>query len=339
MMAVMISVDVLDFERSSFPMSLSQSGGECLIRFGQFVSTPFFFACEKLALAVLAPGDGRIFSVFARCIGAMLFTVFGVAALTGWLVGGCLKMAGAYLTGRPFMYVGGEGKEQWGDEFSLMTFNVCMYESGYPMILGGVMPARLRMDGVADLIKASRAEMVVLQELSLGPSEELIERLKGEYPHFYTNVGNPGAWLQHTLIGPELFIASKAPIVSEPRFVPYVCNEKKLGFFCLETPNCWIINAHFPEEDQEAIFEEVSREAARLKDETGKGSVLAGDLNYRKPIPESLFHDAREFTPTCGDEVNDFVLVNDGLGVREVSLVDCDLSDHKPILAKIQVGR
>ncbi|MBX7067605.1 MAG: endonuclease/exonuclease/phosphatase family protein [Parachlamydiales bacterium] len=345
MLYSMISSDVTDVERIPFAPSFCISGGEGLIDFGQLLARPFFWSCEKLALEVIRPKDGRVFSVFKKYIAILLFALVGIFAMPGWLVGSTLKMAGAALSGRAFMYRQGEGDERWGEEFSVLSFNACMYESGFPVILGGVAPASQRIEQVANLIRESNAEVVVLQELSLGPSEALMEEIKKEYPHFYTNVGNPGAWIQHTMVGPELFIASKAPIVSEPRFVSYAEGSRKLGFFCLETPTCWIVNAHFPEENQEAVLVEVSQEIERLKAETGKPCVLAGDLNYRKTIPENLFHDAREFTPTCprDGEVDDFILVDRAsfdegmISVKEIGLIDCELSDHVPILAKITI--
>ncbi len=349
------------------PFSLRIGAGETLIDFGQFVCQPFFWACQKLALEVVQPKDDRILAIFKRCVAIFIFTSIGVATALGWLVGSGLKIAGAALSGKPFVYAQGKGAEHWDQKgFSLLSFNVCMYESGFPILLGGVMPANYRTDRLAQLLKEADADIVLLQELSLGPSELLMKELEETYPHFYTNIGSPTAWLQQTTIGPELFIASKSPIVSEPRFVPYTRGRHKLGFFCLETPTCWIINAHFPEEAQDKVLLQVSEQVEKLRLETGKPCVLAGDLNYRKKIPEELFHDAKELLPTCTnllgarlfgrddpsppDEVDDFILIDKDsfeagkMRIEEIKVLELPdwdnprkaLSDHRPVFAQVR---
>ncbi len=308
-----------------------------LIDFGQIVCQPFFWACEQLALEVLLPKDDRMFAIFQRCIFAFLYAVMGTIFFTGWIFGSSIKMVGTALSGRPFIYQKGGGKEQWGKTFSLLSFNACMYESGFPMLLGGVMPASFRLERLIHLVQEKDPDILVLQEFSLGPSQVLMEALKEMYPHFYTNVGEPAAWMQHRTVGPELFIASKAPIISEPKFIPYEKGTHKMGFFCLETPTCWIVNAHFPEEDQEEVLRQVANEVKKLN----KPCVLAGDLNYRNKIPKSLFYDAKNGT---GD---DFVLVDRAsfskgkIGVATIEEIPDPgtswnaLSDHLPIFAKI----
>lgn len=350
-------------------ISPTQKPGTCLINMGQRICHPFFWSCENLALQVIHPKDDRLCSLFKRVVAALLFGTLGIVTLPGWIGGSCIKMGGTALSGKPFLYKPGLGQESWGQTISLLSFNVCMYESGFPMLLGGVMPASHRIDRLAALVHNSNAEMVVLQELSLGPSEQLIERIKHQYPHFYTNIGGPTAWIQHRMVGPELFIASKAPIVSEPRFVPYLQGKHKLGFFCLETPACWVINAHFPEDHLDAVLEQVVREINTLKKQTGKPCILAGDLNYHKKIPEKYFFDPKGDAPTCTtalsakmfglkepeihSELDDFILVDrvshdtKKIEVQQITHIKLTnrenpwlaLSDHDPLLAQIKIGR
>lgn len=348
---------------ASQPISPTQAVGVCLIDFGQWICQPFFWSCEKLAVEILHPQEDRIFPLFQQCVGVFLYTIFGSVTLPAWVVGSCLKMGGAALSGKPFMYKRGLGKESWGPTFSLLSFNACMYESGLPMLLGGVMPASYRIERLANMLQSMDPDFVAIQELSYGPSEQLIKHLKHKYPHFYTNIGNPLAWIQQKTIGPELFIASKAPLVSEPQFIPYSHGAHKLGFLCVETPTCWIINAHFPEDDRALL--QVAQEIERLKAATGKPCILAGDLNYRKKIPKELFFDPKDDTPTCTNrlqakmfgskepdpptELDDFILVDRSshddktLHVEKIELINLPdedspwkaLSDHKPIFARI----
>lgn len=365
----MSCTEITDLSFDLRAVAPSEVVGEAMIDFGQFICQPFFWSCENLAVEWIQPKDDQIFSIFKRAIAVVLFVTLGIATIGGWVVGNCLKMAGAALTGKPYAYKAGEGAERWGEEFSLLSFNSCMYESGFPMLLGGVMPASYRVDRLAEMVLELDPDIVLLQELCLGPSKVLMERLKEQYPHFYTNIGPADAWIQHKTIGPELFIASKSPIVSPPRFVSYVEGKVKLGFFCLETPTCWIVNAHFPEEAQDVVLNQIAEEMQRLTVETGKPCVLAGDLNYRRAIPQELFHDPKEFVPTCNNllssrmfgqeeqepfgEVDDFILIEKNAfdthrmeipEIRLVDLLDGDnpwraLSDHKPVLARVRTTR
>lgn len=327
MTSITIESDEKVYQEPFWTSSPRKTVGWALIDVGQVLAKGFFVSCEKLALTLIQPKDPRILQVFKRAIAALCFTLLGVLFLPGWIVGSCLKMVGTALSGVPYIYLKGKGKEAWNEKgFSLLSYNCCMYESGFPMLLGGVMPASYRIDSIAKRIKQEDPDIVLLQEMSLGPSENLIEKLKDHYPHFFTNIGNPTAWIQSKTVGPELFIASKAPLVSEPLFIRYTAPEasQKMGFFCLETPSCWVINAHFPEENQELCLKQIYERASQFK----KPFVLVGDLNYRKEIPKELFFDPRkeDNAPTCSnvlaakmfgkpepeirEELDDFILVD-----------------------------
>ncbi len=350
---------------SSYPaLATKQQVGRHMIQFGEWVCHPFFWSTEKLALQLIHPKEDRLFPLFQRAMLTLLFATLGFSTLACWLLGNALKMCGAALLGGPFLHELGNAKEQWQNEISLLSFNVCMYDSALPMLLGGVMPASFRMSELAKLIQTSNPDLVVLQELSYGHSQELMKRLQNQYPHFYTNIGPPTAWIQHRAVGPELFIASKAPSVSPPQFIPYKHGVHKMGFFCLETPTCWILNAHFPEKQQEEVLKQVALESEKLRAKTGKPCILAGDLNYRKRVPNALFYDAGKDQPTCSTvlaprmfgkkdpdppaELDDFILVDQPsfqqgkIHVKEMRLLEQPhphnpwkaLSDHTPLLAK-----
>lgn len=344
---------IAELEEKTWGWPSRQTVGWALIDVGQFISRPFYWSCEKLALQVIQPQNSKVFDVFRRAIGTLLFGTLGCVSLLGWLGGGALRMAGTCVAGVPYIYQKGEAKQKEKKNFSLLSFNACMYESGLPMLLGGVMPASHRVDRLAELIQKNQPDLVVLQELALGPSKDLMEKIKKEYAHFYTHVGNPGAWIQSKIVGPELFIASKVPIVSEPQFIPFRESKAshKLGFFCVETPTCWVINAHFPEEHQEACLKQIHEKCLEFK----KPCVLAGDLNYRKKIPEELFFDPKGEEPTCFDllsgssEIDDFIIADTQswkakkIGFEKQEIITTEhsseawkaLSDHKPILAQI----
>jgi endonuclease/exonuclease/phosphatase family metal-dependent hydrolase len=214
---------------------------------------------------------------------------FPITAL-GFLLGGVIQMAGDLISDQPFIYIKGNAPESWNEnKHTLFTLNVCMYWGLLPMLFGGVSPARNRLDPLERLIRAQNPDIVVLQEMSSSSGKRLAARLNDKYAHFFTHIGGSGTWINSGTIGAELFVASKAPIVSV-KFVPYedANAARKIGFFCIETPSSWVITAHFPDQTDETwqthrnLLTQIANTIDELKMTTGKPCVLLGDLNIRR---------------------------------------------------------
>lgn len=270
----------------SITTSLSESIGKKLIDFRQTITEPFYWVTENLAIDLFCSKD----LPSKRSARIFFHSVLSLTLVPEWVIGNLLRTLGTYIMKKPYYYIAGEGREQETNKrLSLLTFNVCMYESGLPMVFGGVMPARERVKKLAAFLEDADADVVLLQEMSLGAAKRLFSLLKEKYAHVYTNIGPAFAWIYS--IGPELMILSKAPLTEQPpEFVPYKAegSSYKLGFFCLETPLCWIINAHFPGKNylsasgQKELLQEIVQKMKDLKAKTGKPCILAGDLNIRR---------------------------------------------------------
>jgi hypothetical protein len=104
----------------------------------------------------------------------------------------------------------------------------------------------------------------------------------------YTNIG---ASHFHTTIctsGPELFFASKVPVLGKPSFFPYKLHSDKAGYFCAETEVAWVLSAHFPDGQQDMwphrrlLLDQVHQKMQELERTTGKKAIFMGDLNVRR---------------------------------------------------------
>src|SRR5262249_29605445 len=149
--------------------------------------------------------------------------------------------------------------------------NACMYWGGLPDHGGGLAPAHTRMDKLVAILEKENADFVALQEVSFGPGLALAERLKKNYRSIYTNIGAPAYHGKWYTAGPELFFASKKPIIGRPVFVPFERSSDKVGYFCVETEEAWILSAHFPDgqnemwEHRRALLDQVHTKMQELE--------------------------------------------------------------------------
>ena len=149
----------------------------------------FFIGCALIGSAILA-----------------LFTAPGGAALR-YLV--------CHLQKEPFVYCRGLAAEKilQNQEFSHLCWNVCCIPGGYAITDGGVMPWEHRIDRIASRIQEQNVDVVCLYELfDTDAALCLYDQMKGNYAHFYFNVGPRP-------IGPAsgIFVASKFAI-KDPEF-------------------------------------------------------------------------------------------------------------------------
>ncbi len=257
--------------------------GQGLEFLGDTIKTPYYRGTEWFV------SDARVTGVVKKSFAFLFGAATSLLSIPFYVLGGLVEATGGLITQKPFHHIRGDASESWNErKFSIFDLNVCMYWGGLPIPFGGVDPARLRLPQLAKLIQEKDADIVALQELSFGEGRKLASLLKDKYAHFYTNIGGLQAKTTFYSAGTELFFASKAPIVSEPKYIPYPNpHGEKLGFFCIETPTCWFLTAHFPDGKKEMwatrreLLDLVHSTAVRLKKETGKSYCFTGDLNIR----------------------------------------------------------
>jgi endonuclease/exonuclease/phosphatase family metal-dependent hydrolase len=113
--------------------------------------------------------------------------------------------------------------------------------------------------------------------MAFGPSLALYERLKTRYAHFYFRIGPNPKGLESCL-----FVASQYALVSEPLFVPFHgYTWMKRGYFCLETPQFWVVTTHMEPKDKRVRvtqFRQITRKMQELAQT--KPCFLLGDLNF-----------------------------------------------------------
>ncbi len=378
-----VDIDTFDTIATPIPSLPTWDFGSKLQEFGLLLTQPMHWSSEYVTRVLVYPNEpgkyGNLDTKWAetarRVTTMALHILLSPLTLITYFLGGAIQAMGEIIASKPYYSIEGTPQPWSLDQTSLMTFNTCMYWGGLPYHGGGLPPAHERMDQLETLIRAKNPDILVLQEMSFGPGLDLAERIKDSYAHLYTNIGAPHYRTTFYTAGPELFVASKAPVISEPRFIPYKLDSDKIGYFCIETPTHWIINAHFPD-GKEEMWEHRRELLAQIHETMrsfNKPSILMGDLNvrrtgepgdeYSKSGIKDLFYDPciqtfptfSEETATCtneflnwrlkpGDprfEIDDHILLDkDSLDRVSVELGTeaYSISDHRYFFATVEKG-
>jgi exonuclease III len=229
-----------------------------------------------------------------RRVAAMLFyTAILPATLSLSLTSGFIDLLGKSLASMPYIYLKGNApeKEDNGD-YLFFTNNACMFWGGIPRLAGGVSPASERIEKYSSLIKEHDPDFIVLQEISFGPGLDLYEKFKDRYAHIYTHIG-PNPWRMES----GLFFASKYPIVSPPKFIPFPNqNGIRRGVFVVETPFCCILITHMEAGSSESSaklrkeqLDLITKTMKEMKRQTKKPCFLLGDLNVNRTEEDSEY--------------------------------------------------
>lgn len=283
----------------SFPLSLSQQIGQGFHLFGHTISRPFQWITKPLIRGVITPLSPDAYDncqikaveVVRRIITVPVCALVSIPFALLSLCGAGIESIGDCLKERPYDYYKGEGEEiRLRDRGpTLMTWNACMFYGGMPMAFGGVSPASVRIDDAASLIKKQGPDILVLQEISFGPSRALYEQLKADYAHFFIRIGPNPARMESCL-----FVASKCALVSAPRFFafPDQCGIKR-GFFYLETAKFAVVTTHLEPDDADVRAEQFHQVTAKIERLCKKKPCfLLGDLNIaRKGSEEDEYSD------------------------------------------------
>jgi endonuclease/exonuclease/phosphatase family metal-dependent hydrolase len=201
-----------------------------------------------------------------------------------------------------YTYQKGEAKEKVLPEdkrVAIINWNVCFFHYDLSMLFGGVLPWQVRIDRVAEEVRRQDADLVCLQEVfSQEAAEQLYQKLKGEYAHFYINIGPKLCGFDLFALGipSGLFVASKYPL-GNPVFTPFDKNQtpkvRGYGFFTCEIlsenrPFAVLTTTHLhPGNDVEDVrFRErqvnAILESLKAKASNGIPSFLCGDLNIER---------------------------------------------------------
>lgn len=101
------------------------------------------------------------------------------------------------------------------DKLSVLTYNVCGLFDETPLIFGGVLPWKQRIERIVQTIESSEADVVCLQEVFDEELEEaLYERLKEKYASFYTMIAPRYLGFKPSTYGVRsgLMVFSKFPV-------------------------------------------------------------------------------------------------------------------------------
>lgn len=191
-----------------------------------------------------------------------------------------------------YEYRAGEGAEKGEfEENALLTLNVDMLKGGLHKKYGGITaPVPERAKRLGAYVKGQNVDLFLSQEIPLESAQFVYEALRDEFPHFWMGMG---------LIPGEkesgLFVASKYPILSEPRFFPFPEELQRpddsrileRGFFAIETPKAWVITTHMDPKSPEVGGPYRRLQLAYITQEMdlisqGKPYLVAGDLNIER---------------------------------------------------------
>jgi len=139
-------------------------------------------------------------------------------------VGVALRWIASSLEKEPFTYFAGEAEEKFAQRntsIKSVDFNICGVR-GFTLTDGGVAPIhnkfkgtdQTRIQAIIAKLKEENADVISLYEcFDYKTAMELYEGLKGDYAHFYFNMGNKNPFAPNSTI----FVASKFP-VKNPKF-------------------------------------------------------------------------------------------------------------------------
>lgn len=199
----------------------------------------------------------------------------------------------------PYTYLQGDAPVQVvsGNSFSVFSFNTCFVWDRLPMVWGGPLPWEFRMDEIVDKIKEENPDILCLQEVyDQKAAAQLYQKLRGQYRHFYCNIGPRTFGLSTASFGLSsgLFVASRYEI-ENPQFIAFGDNSpagRTSGFFDItvmgpKKPAGRVLTTHLhPFENQEGrdwrekqMKQIVSYMQEKLQDRPDIPYLLCGDLN------------------------------------------------------------
>lgn len=278
--------------KKSFPLSYTQQFGQSLNYFALQLSRPFrYITIPFLRMyTAIRPGEfGNCNSYFLEKVRRIFCIIFSVTllpiAVPMALFGGLVDCAGNYIKQNPYYYVQGKAQEIMpGSQNKFYSLNACDFWGGIPLPCGGQRTSSERIDELCQRLQKIDAGIVVLQEMGFDAALTLIDKLKKEYAHFFTQIG-PNPWMMES----GLFLASKFPIL-QVGFIPFPGQSGiRRGAFYVETPSFIFFTAHLHPDDtakDQGIRKDqlnlITKKMHEMKKSTGKPCFIMGDFNIKK---------------------------------------------------------
>lgn len=229
------------------------------------------------------------------------------------------RSVGFALQKNNFTHVRGHAKEKalQDGQANVMTWNIRGHGGGLYYI-GGVIHWRSRVDQIVEQIKKEDPDVIVLQETyDAALISELIDRLKGEYAHFYTHLG-ANTWGQES----GVLVITKCAVhqFTHTDFAESDSDIKR-GFATIEIkgssddefPCARIIGTQLSsgKEGKEKRMGQIAQVIDTLSKETvALPTFFVGNLNFDRNHPEEgaylsqyLYHSYRDKDPTHSDEL------------------------------------
>lgn len=201
-----------------------------LLRAASHLTTPLSYA-SSMTLRIISPMNrlGKYDFCTTKATEVTLRT-FYLLSLLPLLTFGLLLLLPSILVRRIglaiqkscYSYAKGNAPEKkFMKSATFLTWNVCGMPAGLSRPFGGMVEWSKRVDGIANCILSSEADVVCLQEvLDTALGERLKEKLKHTYKHLYYHIGHSSFRL-----GSGLFVASKFRIHNFS-FTPFTTHSK-----------------------------------------------------------------------------------------------------------------
>jgi endonuclease/exonuclease/phosphatase family metal-dependent hydrolase len=288
------SIDETDWDRS-------------LLDYSSKCAEPLVWAYGLLRYRLVAPLDPAKFDNCQSKIAEIALRTFIVlagafsiatgilpaAAIILGIASKVLRAVGFALQKDNYTHVRGTGSEKvlLNHNAKVMTWNICGIGGGMNYDHGGVVDFRLRLNGIVDKIATEDPDVLVLEEVyDTALAEALIERLGSRYAHFFTHLG---ANTMGSVGG--LMVLSKCAV---HRFSnsSFTNNHWTLNrtFASLEIkaspednqPCARIIGTHFIHDNNDNRMAQLQQVVESLKKPSPLPTILMGDLNLERDLPE-----------------------------------------------------
>lgn len=284
-------------EDLSYPFEMTQTDRvvDQVKALASILMVPFWEAqaCVQYCCLPILPGEygqenTKIKEVAKRFLILPVSLFLMIPAIPLALMGQVLTGLARVYESENYRYLSGNASEKIEPSTKFFHLNCCMFPGGLPYSTGGFVPAEERFDALLKIVLEVAPDLLFLCEFNRLLSSPMYHALREEYAHFFVDIG-----LSEKGIENQLFVASKKPLTSPPRYIPFTMpieNEQKhmqKGFFALETEDCWYLYTHLQAKD-DAHSREVRQQQLDviqtfIEEETeDKPCILLGDLNINR---------------------------------------------------------
>lgn len=193
-----------------------------------------------------------------------------------------------------YTYLQGSAPEKVfaGDSISVLNLNICSFEDRLPLLWGGMLPWKLRMDEMAAQLQAQNPDVICLQEVfDEKAGAALYDHLQKQYRYFYINIAPRNFCLHSSSLGISsgLFVASKYRI-ENPQFIAFGKNsppERSYGFFHATVTSqnkilSHVVTTHLQPSEEGSVWREKQIQQIldyMMKIADSAPCLLCGDLN------------------------------------------------------------